>query len=113
MNEFANFDEIPSRTLQDIKETKRNRRKDVQLDGQRENSTYSHPQTQFAGGIIDLLLPFNNREHSTIPRQQCLNIANIKSFDTMVILQNEFMEKYGKLSSNTLLSGLLIMQKSR
>ena len=38
MNKYARFDEIPSRTLKDIKETKRNGR----TDGQREHSIPSH-----------------------------------------------------------------------
>ena len=52
MNVFANFDKIPSMTLQDIKETKRHGhfRSFVWTDRQRENST-PPPQTQFAGGI--------------------------------------------------------------
>ena len=50
MNAFAKFDEIPSMTLQDIKETKRHGhtfvrsfvRLFVRSDGQRENSIPSH-----------------------------------------------------------------------
>ena len=50
MKVFAKFDEIPSRTLQDIKETKRHGHtfvrsfvcSFVQTDGQRENSIPSH-----------------------------------------------------------------------
>ena len=50
MNVFAKFDEIPSKTLQDIKETKRHGHTFVRLfvrsfvcsDGQRENSIPSH-----------------------------------------------------------------------
>ena len=38
MNEYARFDEIPSMTLKDIKETKRYGR----TDGQRENSIPTH-----------------------------------------------------------------------
>ena len=38
MNKYARFDEIPSRTLKDIKETKRYGRTDGRTDGQRENS---------------------------------------------------------------------------
>ena len=41
MNVFAKFEEIPSKTLQDIKETKRQGHTFVRSD----------PQTQFAGGI--------------------------------------------------------------
>ena len=52
MKVFAKFDEIPSMTLQDIKETKRYGhtfvRSFVRSDGQRENSIPS--QTQFVGG---------------------------------------------------------------
>ena len=47
MNMHARFDEIPSMTLKDIKETKRYGR----TDGQRENSI-PPPQTQFVGGGI-------------------------------------------------------------
>ena len=42
MNKYARFDEIPSRTLKDIKETKRYGRTDGRTDGQRENSIPSH-----------------------------------------------------------------------
>ena len=46
MNKYARFDEIPSRSLKDIKETKRNgrtdRRTNGRTDGQRENSIPSH-----------------------------------------------------------------------
>ena len=46
MNVFAKFDEIPSMTLQDVKETKRYGhtfvRSFVRSDGQRENSIPSH-----------------------------------------------------------------------
>ena len=50
MKVFAKFDEIPSRTFQDIKETKRHGhtfvrsvvRSFVRSDGQRENSILSH-----------------------------------------------------------------------
>ena len=45
MNEFARFDEIPSRTLQDIQETERYGRSD-------NVKTVYRPQTQFAGSII-------------------------------------------------------------
>ena len=42
MNKYARFDEIPSRTLKNIKETKRYGRTDGWTDGQRENSIPSH-----------------------------------------------------------------------
>ena len=42
MNEYARFDEIPSMTLKDIKETKRYGRTDRRTDGQRENSIPTH-----------------------------------------------------------------------
>ena len=49
MNVFAKFDEIPSMTPQDIKETKRYGhtfvRSDRRTDGQRENSIPSHKQS--------------------------------------------------------------------
>ena len=58
MNQYARFDEIPSMTLKDIKETKRYGRTDGRTDGQRENSIPTHKhslrggiKTQFAGGI--------------------------------------------------------------
>ena len=41
MNKYARFDEIPSLTLKDIKETKRHGRTDGRTDG-RENSIPSH-----------------------------------------------------------------------
>ena len=50
MNVFAKFDEIPSMILQDIKETKHYGHTHTRKDGQRE-TIYTHPQTQFAGGI--------------------------------------------------------------
>ena len=46
MNKYARFDEIPSRTLKDIKETKRHGR----TDGQRENSIPSHKHSLRGGG---------------------------------------------------------------
>ena len=46
MNKYARFDEIPSMTLKDIKETKRygltDGRSDGRTDGQRENSIPTH-----------------------------------------------------------------------
>ena len=50
MNKYARFDEIPSRSLKDIKETKRYGR----TDGQRESSIPS----VFAGGIIMKMAEF-------------------------------------------------------
>ena len=50
MNVFAKFDEIPSMTLQDIKETKRYGHTFVQTDGQRESSI--PPTNRRGGGII-------------------------------------------------------------
>ena len=48
MNKYARFDKIPSKTLKDIKETKRYRR----TDGQRENSipTHKHSLRREEGG---------------------------------------------------------------
>ena len=42
MNKYARFDETPSMTLKDIKETKRYGRTDGRTDGQRENSIPTH-----------------------------------------------------------------------
>ena len=42
MNKYARFDEIPSMTLEDIKESKRYGRTDGRTDGQRENSIPTH-----------------------------------------------------------------------
>ena len=50
MNVFAKFDEIPSKTLQDIKETKCHGHTFVRSDGQRENSIPSHKHS-VRGGI--------------------------------------------------------------
>ena len=54
MNVFAKFDEIPSKTFQDIKETKRHGhtfvRSFVRTDGQRDNSIPSHKHS-LRGGI--------------------------------------------------------------
>ena len=47
MNMFARFDEIPAMTLQDIKETKRNRRTHTRTF---KVKTVYPPQTKFAGG---------------------------------------------------------------
>ena len=60
MKVFAKFDEIPSTTLQDIKETKRYGHTFVRsfvcsfgrTDGRTTWKQYTLPQTQFAGGII-------------------------------------------------------------
>ena len=51
MNIIARFDESPAMTLQDIKETKRYVRTDVQTDNVK---TVYPPQTKSAGGIIIL-----------------------------------------------------------
>ena len=60
MNQYARFDEIPSMTLKDIKETKRYGRTDGRTDGWTDNvkTVYPHPQTQFAGGIIMIFFLF-------------------------------------------------------
>ena len=42
MNKYARFDEIPSKTLKDIKETKCYGQTDIWMDGQRENSIPTH-----------------------------------------------------------------------
>ena len=55
MNVYARFDEIPFMTLKVIKKTKRNGRTDGRTDRQREKQ-YTLPQTQFAGGIIMVLI---------------------------------------------------------
>ena len=56
MNFFAKFDEIPSMTLRDIKETKRHghtfARTFVRMDRQRENSIPSHKHRLRGGGGI-------------------------------------------------------------
>ena len=50
MNKYARFDKIPSKTLKDIKETKRYGR----TDGQRENSipTHKHSLQREGGGVV-------------------------------------------------------------
>ena len=59
MKVFAKFDEIQSKTLQDIKETKRYGHTYVRsfgrTDGQRENSIPSHKHSLWGGINIDLL----------------------------------------------------------
>ena len=50
MNVFAEFDEIPSMILQDVKETKRYGRTFVRSDGQRENSIPSQKHRGGGGG---------------------------------------------------------------
>ena len=59
MNVFAKFDEIPSKLLQDIKETKRFGhtfvRSDGWTDGQRENSIPSHTHS-LRGGYKQVLV---------------------------------------------------------
>ena len=57
MNQYARFDEIPSMTLKDIKETKRYGRTDGRTDGRTTWKQYTHPQTQFAGGINTCICP--------------------------------------------------------
>ena len=56
MNKYARFDEIPSMTLKDIKETKRYGRTDGWMDRRTMLKQYTHPQTQFAGGIINITI---------------------------------------------------------
>ena len=56
MSKCARFDAIPSMTLKDIKETKRYERTDGRMDGRTTWKQYTHPQTQFAGGIITLYI---------------------------------------------------------
>ena len=61
MKKYARFDETPSMTLKDIKETKRYGRTDGRTDGWTDNVKTVYPptntvcggykQTQFAGGI--------------------------------------------------------------
>ena len=50
MNVFAKFDEIPSMTLQDIKETKRCGHTFVRLDGQTDNVKTVYPPTDTVCG---------------------------------------------------------------
>ena len=50
MNKYARFDEIPSMTPKDIKESKRYGRTDGRTDNVK--TVYPPPQTQFVGGII-------------------------------------------------------------
>ena len=51
MNMFARFDENPAMTLQDIKETKHNRRTNGWTHTRTDNvKTVYPPQTKFAGG---------------------------------------------------------------
>ena len=53
MNMFARFDENPAMTLQDIKETKHNKRTDARTHAHTDKvKTVYPPQTKFAGGII-------------------------------------------------------------
>ena len=53
MNVFAKFDEIPSKTLQDIKERKRHGHTFVRTDGQRENCIPSHKHSLRGRGYND------------------------------------------------------------
>ena len=51
MNKYARFDEIPSMTLKDIKETKRYGRTDGRTDGQADNvKTVYPPANTVCGG---------------------------------------------------------------
>ena len=50
MNMFANFDENPTMTLQDIKETKRNGRTHGHTDGRTDNVKTVYPPQQVCGG---------------------------------------------------------------
>ena len=56
MNKYARFDEILSMTLKDIKESKRYGLMDGRTDGRTTWKQYTPPQTQFAGGIINVSL---------------------------------------------------------
>ena len=70
MNEYARFDEIPSMTLKDIKETKRYRRTDGRMDTVK---TVYPPTNTVCGGYNYCLVKFT-----------CLNLrsttANLMSF---------------------------------
>ena len=60
MKMFARFDENPAMTLQDIKKTKRYRRKDGRTHGRTHARTDNvktvyPPQTKFAGGIMNFI----------------------------------------------------------
>ena len=50
MNKYARFDEIPSRTLKDIKETKRYGRTDRRTDGRTDNVKTVYPPTNTVCG---------------------------------------------------------------
>ena len=50
MNKYARFDEIPSRTLKDIKETKRYGRMDGRTDGRTDNVKTVYPPTNTVCG---------------------------------------------------------------
>ena len=54
MNKYARFNEIPSMTLEDIKETKRYGRTDGRTDGQPENSIPTHKHSLRGGININL-----------------------------------------------------------
>ena len=73
MNVFANFDEIPSMILQEIKETKHYGHTFVCSDGRTDNvKQYTHPQTQFAGGIT-------NVHNTTVTKIRGQNIFKIQT----------------------------------
>ena len=66
MNMFARFDENPAMTLRVIKETKRYGRTHTRTDNMK---TVYPPQTKFAGGIIQSLVPrTSNSQDNTLLR---------------------------------------------
>ena len=70
MNMFARFDENPTKTLQDIKKTKRygrtHGRTHARTDGRTDNvKTVYPPQTKFAGGIKKIKSPAHSMSDLT------------------------------------------------
>ena len=72
MNKYARFDKIPSKTLKDIKETKRYKRTDGRMDGRTDNVKTVYPPTNTVCGgynydyVDRLKLCFWRQQHSRL-----------------------------------------------
>ena len=104
MKVFAKFDEIPSKTLQDIKETKRYGHTFVCLfvrsfgrtDGRTTVKQYTLPQTQFAGGIINKFTFLFNKmillhKYGHLSQMQISISLNIMLYEHDMLNKNNLM----------------------
>ena len=92
MNVFAKFDEIPPKTLQDIKETKRHGHTFVRTDGQTDNVKTVYPPTNTVCGEYNKWP--NGQRSFTCPqnilnsfqvREQCLSGPSNSSFSSPIV----------------------------